>query len=93
MARFILPKAFATGSNKHGMNNALKVKVAAEKLQRRCLSGVLSNDPSKDVIKGGHFAVIAFEHEKPRRILLSLTVPKQPRFLSLLEKAAEEYGF
>ncbi|XP_057955075.1 auxin-responsive protein SAUR50 [Malania oleifera] len=45
-------------------------------------------------VKEGHFAVIAVgAGEKPKRFIVPLTSLTHPAFVSLLEHAAEEYGF
>ncbi|GLU02535.1 hypothetical protein SLE2022_197820 [Rubroshorea leprosula] len=44
-------------------------------------------------VKEGHFAVIAENGEEPRRFVVPLSCLTHPRFLKLLEKAAEEFGF
>ncbi|KAM7278038.1 hypothetical protein ACFE04_005172 [Oxalis oulophora] len=47
----------------------------------------------KDV-KAGHFAVIAVDNEEPKkRFVVPLSYLSHPRFIRLLEEAAEEYGF
>ncbi|KAI4368751.1 hypothetical protein MLD38_017270 [Melastoma candidum] len=44
-------------------------------------------------VKEGHFAVIASEDEEPKRFVIPITYLTNPRFLRLLDEAAEEYGF
>ncbi|OMO58365.1 Auxin responsive SAUR protein [Corchorus olitorius] len=44
-------------------------------------------------VKEGHFAVVAEYGEEPRRFVVPLSFLTHPRFLMLLEQAAEEYGF
>ncbi|KAK2643429.1 hypothetical protein Ddye_025192 [Dipteronia dyeriana] len=45
-------------------------------------------------VKEGHFAVIAVDGEvQPKRFVIPLSYLSHPRFLELLEQAAEEYGF
>lgn len=46
----------------------------------------------KDVGEG-HFVVVASECEKPKRFVVELRCLTNPRFLRLLKKAGEEYGF
>ena len=46
----------------------------------------------KDV-KVGHFAVVAKDGVSTKRFLVPLRYLTHPMFLTLLEKAAEEYGF
>lgn len=48
--------------------------------------------PPADV-KEGHFAVIAVDHGEPKRFVVPINFLTHPPFLSLLEQAAEEYGF
>lgn len=44
-------------------------------------------------VKEGHFAVIAMDNEEHRRFVVPLSYLAHPTFVSLLEQAAEEYGF
>ncbi|XVE59045.1 hypothetical protein DITRI_Ditri05aG0013300 [Diplodiscus trichospermus] len=44
-------------------------------------------------VKEGHFAVVTDYGEEPRRFVVPLSYLTHPRFLMLLEQAAEEYGF
>lgn len=53
-------------------------------------------DDSKYVpqdVKEGHFAVIAADGGEMKRFVGALSYLVHPRFLELLDKAAEEYGF
>ncbi|KAI4373547.1 hypothetical protein MLD38_011663 [Melastoma candidum] len=50
-------------------------------------------DAVPEDVKEGHFAVIALEDEEPKKIVIPITHLRNPRFLRLLEEAAEEYGF
>ncbi|MED6145534.1 hypothetical protein PIB30_026116 [Stylosanthes scabra] len=89
-------------NKKKGLSGGiLKVKSLLKKLQKVVLLLVgKNNKPSSssssisiaDDVKKGHFAVIAVE-EGPKRFLVPLSCLKSPTFLSLLERAAEEYGF
>ncbi|MED6220601.1 hypothetical protein PIB30_046364 [Stylosanthes scabra] len=80
----------------------LKVKSLLKKLQKVVLLLVgKNNKPSSsssiisvaEDVKKGHFAVIVIAVEGPKRFLVPLSCLKNPAFLSLLERAAEEYGF
>jgi SAUR family protein len=44
-------------------------------------------------VKEGHFAVIAADGGQMKRFVVALSYLSHPRFLDLLEQAAEEYGF
>ncbi|OWM73767.1 auxin-responsive protein SAUR40-like [Punica granatum] len=44
-------------------------------------------------VKEGHFAVIAVDGEQLKRFVVPLSCLTHPRFVRLLEQAAEEYGF
>ncbi|XP_019188937.1 PREDICTED: auxin-responsive protein SAUR50-like [Ipomoea nil] len=93
----------ANGKRKSGMN----LKAVVEKLQKSFLLGkrsVQANhlydefEESKDVpsdVKAGHFAVMAVDDDERRlkRFIVPLSCLRNPCFLRLLEKGAEEYGF
>ncbi|XP_031123301.1 auxin-responsive protein SAUR50-like [Ipomoea triloba] len=90
----------ANGNKKNG----LKFKIVVEKLQKSFLLGKRSPanhfdefDNSEDVpndVKEGHFAVMAVDDDdKLKRFIVPLSCLRNPCFLRLLEKAAEEYGF
>ncbi|XP_021838817.2 protein SMALL AUXIN UP-REGULATED RNA 54-like [Spinacia oleracea] len=49
--------------------------------------------PPQDVVKEGHFAVVAVDGVETKRFMVPLSYLTHPMFLVLLEKAAEEYGF
>ncbi|KAK4790967.1 hypothetical protein SAY86_031380 [Trapa natans] len=86
----------------------VKLKTAVEKLQKIGLlpgrrqessyddfedgfGNYQSNVP--DDVKEGHFAVIAVDGEQLKRFVVPLSCLNHPRFVRLLEQAAEEYGF
>ncbi|KAF5751567.1 putative SAUR-like auxin-responsive protein family [Tripterygium wilfordii] len=73
-------------------NGVVTLKVVAKLLQRSLILGRKSNYVPEDV-KEGHFAVIAGDGHVPKRFVVPLTYLTHPRFLRLLEQAAEEYGF
>lgn len=50
------------------------------------------NNVPEDV-KEGHFAVVAAEDDEVKRFVVPLSCLTHPSFLTLLEQAAEEYGF
>ncbi|KAK1357436.1 Auxin-responsive protein SAUR50 [Heracleum sosnowskyi] len=83
----------SSGTKKNGI---VKLKVVVEKLQKSLLLGKKSYDED-DVpqdVKEGHFAVIAEdENENKTRFVVPLSYLSHPTFLSLLEQAADEYGF
>nr|GMD27247.1 auxin-responsive protein SAUR50-like [Ipomoea batatas] len=91
----------ANGNKKNG----LKFKILVEKVQKSFLLGKRSPanqfdefDNSEDVpndVKEGHFAVMAVDDDddKLKRFIVPLSCLRNPCFLRLLEKAAEEYGF
>ncbi|XP_074356391.1 protein SMALL AUXIN UP-REGULATED RNA 12-like [Apium graveolens] len=82
----------SSGKKKKGI---VKLKGVVEKLQKSLLLGKKSYDEGevpKDV-KEGHFAVIAEEEDEMERFVVPLTYLSHPTFLSLLEQAADEYGF
>ncbi|XP_031123302.1 protein SMALL AUXIN UP-REGULATED RNA 10-like [Ipomoea triloba] len=89
------------GNKKNGM---MKFKRVVEKLQKSFLLRKRSPvnhlddfEESKDVpndVKEGHFAVRAVDDDnKVKRFIVPLSCLRNPCFLRLLEKAAEEYGF
>ncbi|KAF3454932.1 hypothetical protein FNV43_RR05380 [Rhamnella rubrinervis] len=88
-------------------NSIVQLKIVAQKLQKSLLlrrktnssdmeqthEEVCDSTPVPEDVKEGHFAVIAVEGDKPKRFVVALSYLTHPRFLSLLEQAAEEYGF
>lgn len=82
-----------------------KLKIVVERLNRSLSLGRKSDSYSDELdevndsntvpedVKEGHFAVIAMKGEQPKRFVISLSYLSHPRFLKLLERAAEEYGF
>ncbi|GAV62622.1 Auxin_inducible domain-containing protein [Cephalotus follicularis] len=92
---------FGTNGKRNGI---VSLKVVVKKLQkslslgRKSTSyydefGGISDYVPKDV-KEGHFAVIAVDREEePKRFVVPLSCLTHPRFVRLLEEAAEEYGF
>ena len=83
-------------------NGIVKLKIVVEKLQKRLLLGRKSesafcdSDELEEVpadVKEGHFAVIAVDHDQPKRFVVPINFLTHPTFLRLLEQAAEEYGF
>ncbi|KAK9068632.1 hypothetical protein SSX86_012747 [Deinandra increscens subsp. villosa] len=81
-------------------NSILKLKLVMERLQKG-LSFVKKRTDSihgedqmvpKDV-KEGHFAVIASDDYVEKRFVVPIRYLRNPSFLRLLERAAEEYGF
>ncbi|XVF46268.1 hypothetical protein PTKIN_Ptkin03bG0014200 [Pterospermum kingtungense] len=95
------------GRSNKKKNGIVKLKIVAEKLQKSLLLGRKWNSFRDEVheevrdssayvpedVKKGHFAVIAEYGEEPRRFVVPLTYLTHPRFLMLLEQAADEYGF
>lgn len=84
----------------------MKLKIFAEKFHKSLLLGRKWNsfrdDQHEEIhdstyvpedVKEGHFAVIAECGEEPRRFVVPLSCLAHPRFLMLLEQAADEYGF
>ncbi|PRQ33452.1 putative small auxin-up RNA [Rosa chinensis] len=78
----------------------IKLQFVVEKLQRSLLLGRnLNSDCSDDStyvpgdVKEGHFAVIAVYGSEVKRLVVALGYLTHPRFLVLLEQAAEMYGF
>ena len=93
---------------KFGRNGIVKLKIVVEKLQKGLLLGRKSesafcdSDEFEEVsdstyvpadVKEGHFAVIAVDHDEPKRFVVPINFLTHPTFLRLLEQAAEEYGF
>ncbi|KAL1827689.1 hypothetical protein ACET3Z_006101 [Daucus carota] len=76
-------------------NGIVKLKVVVEKLQRSFLLGKKSWDHEgvPEDVKEGHFAVIAEDENEYERFVVPLRYLSHPTFLSLLEQAADEYGF
>ncbi|EOY34460.1 hypothetical protein QUC31_018426 [Theobroma cacao] len=75
-------------------NGILKFKIVAEKLHKSLSLGRKWNSAHvPEDVKEGHFAVVAECGEEPRRFVVPLSYLTHPRFLMLLEQAAEEYGF
>jgi SAUR family protein len=84
----------------------LKLRVVAEKLQKSLSLGWKEASKYRKIheyhgkcsplpkdVKVGHFAVIAIENGDPKRFVVPLSYLNHPRFLVLLEEAAEEFGF
>ncbi|KAK4775242.1 hypothetical protein SAY86_010177 [Trapa natans] len=86
----------------------VKLKTAVEKLQKIGLLPGRRQESSyedyedgfgnyhcnvPDDVKEGHFAVVAVDGEHPKRFVVPLSCLNHPRFVRLLEQAAEEYGF
>lgn len=72
----------------------MKLKMAITKLQRRREDGEeesAANLPND--VKKGHIAVVAVKGGEPKRFIVELGILKNPKFLSLLKLAEEEYGF
>ncbi|KEH29999.1 putative small auxin-up RNA [Medicago truncatula] len=66
-----------------------------KKLQKTLLLGRKDNKSryeAKDV-KKGHFVVIAKDEDEAKRFIVPLSCLTNPIFVSLLEEAAEKYGF
>ncbi|GAB4842923.1 hypothetical protein Ancab_012901 [Ancistrocladus abbreviatus] len=83
----------------NGIN--VKLRLVAEKLLKSLLfpkkpssqcDKVYEECTSSDV-KEGHFAVIAVDGCVAKKVVVPLSILTEPRFLRLLERAAEEYGF
>lgn len=85
----------------------VKLKTAVEKLQKIGLLPGRRQESYDDFedgfwdsqsnipedVKEGHFAVIAVDGEQLKRFVVPLNCLTHPRFVRLLEQAAEEYGF
>lgn len=94
-----------SSSIKRAVGGILKFKVVLENLQKIFLlsrhESSLSyyEDYEDDAtfvpedVKEGHFVVIAKDEEGQKRFVVPLSYLNNPRFLRLLEHAAEEYGF
>ncbi|GLT80771.1 hypothetical protein SLA2020_521940 [Shorea laevis] len=70
--------------------------VKLKKLQKGLLLGRRWTTDSTCVpedVRKGHFAVTPEYGEEPGRFVVPLSYLTHPRFLKLLEKTAEEYGF
>lgn len=86
-------------------SSIVKLKIVVERLHKSLSLGRKSNSYCDEVeevndssyvpedVKEGHFAVIAVDGEQPKRFVIPLSYLTHPRFLKLLEQAAEEYGF
>ncbi|KAK5773502.1 protein SMALL AUXIN UP-REGULATED RNA 16-like [Gossypium arboreum] len=82
-------------------NGIVKLKVVAEMLHKslslkkkwKHKEARHGSNNVPDDVKEGHFAVVAEHGEEPRRFVVPLSYLTHPRFLMLLEQAAEEYGF
>ncbi|KAL6199876.1 hypothetical protein ACLB2K_029658 [Fragaria x ananassa] len=81
-------------------NSIIKLKFVVEKIQKSLMLGLkLNSDCSDDStyvpgdVKEGHFAVVAVSGSEVKRFVVALDYLTHPRFLELLEQAAEEYGF
>ncbi|KAL1361534.1 hypothetical protein AAHE18_03G010800 [Arachis hypogaea] len=94
MAEVTARNRSSSSNKKKGLSGGiLKFKILLEKLHKVVLLLVgKNNKPSSSYVKEGHFAVIATV-EGPKRFLVPLRCLRNPTFLSLLERAAEEYGF
>nr|GLL33936.1 auxin-responsive protein SAUR50-like [Ipomoea trifida]GLL33937.1 auxin-responsive protein SAUR50-like [Ipomoea trifida] len=94
-----LPRS--NGKKKNGMS----LKTVVQKFQRSFVPDKRSSvdhfdefENSKDNVandvREGHFAVMAVDDDnKLKRFIVPLSCLRNPCFLRLLEKAAEEYGF
>ncbi|KAK9283866.1 hypothetical protein L1049_012121 [Liquidambar formosana] len=90
----------ANGEKKNGIST---LKIVAEKLlslaTRRAFDFKEWVEFSKKAaslpkdVKGGHFAVMAIDNGNPKRFVVHLRYLNYPAFLTLLEQAAEEFGF
>ncbi|KAB1228177.1 Auxin-induced protein 10A5 [Morella rubra] len=95
-------------SGKKKKNGIVKLKIVVQKLQKSLLFSKKPSSYSEKSceeavsvdatcvpadVKEGHFAVIAVDGDEPRRFVVPLSCLTHPVFLSLLEQAAEEYGF
>ncbi|XP_022753876.1 auxin-responsive protein SAUR50-like [Durio zibethinus] len=86
-------------------NGIVKLKIIVEKLHKGLFLGRKwnsFNDERDEIhdstyvpedVKKGHFAVVAEYGKEPRRFVVPLSYLTHPKFLMLLEQAAEEYGF
>lgn len=90
-----------SSSKRRVLDGVLKLKSVFEKLQKSLLlrrnkssSSYYGDYDTTACVLEGHFAVIA-EHEEEitKRFLVPLSCLNNSTFLSLLEKAAQEYGF
>ncbi|KAM7278015.1 hypothetical protein ACFE04_005149 [Oxalis oulophora] len=86
-------------SKKKNIGGIVNFKDAVKKLQKTLSLGNKSSDHEEfdyyvpADVKEGHFAVIAAGGDEFKRVIVPLTCLGNPTFLSLLERAAEEYGF
>ncbi|KAK7404778.1 hypothetical protein VNO78_05736 [Psophocarpus tetragonolobus] len=98
-------KLRSSSSKKRVLSGFFKLKGMLEKLQKSLMlrihkSSRWSNYDHGDTtcvaedVKEGHFGVIAKDIvEEPKRFVVPLNCLNDPAFLSLLEKAAQEFGF
>lgn len=85
-----MSKLRASGTN-NKLAGIVKLKTAVGKLHkigRRSQNEVVPED-----VKEGHIAVVAMDGEQLKRFVVPLSCLSHPRFVQLLEQAAEEYGF
>ncbi|KAJ1384055.1 Small auxin-up RNA [Sesbania bispinosa] len=87
-------------SKKKVVGGILKLEIVLEKLQKTLLLGrnkLSSCGGTTSVpgdVKEGHFAVISEDgDELPKRFVVPLRSLNNTTFLTLLEQAAEEFGF
>ncbi|GAA0139209.1 hypothetical protein LIER_00805 [Lithospermum erythrorhizon] len=87
-----MAKPRVNGKTKNGI---VKFKGVVEKLQKSLSLSKKKSDSTRvaDDVKEGHFAVIAEDGNYSKRLIVPLSCLSHPRFLRLLEEAAEEYGF
>ncbi|KAL8496558.1 hypothetical protein ACS0TY_020302 [Phlomoides rotata] len=76
----------------------VKLKIVVKRLQKSLIMGKKLSPEINEIavpedVKEGHFAVVAVDDDELKRFVVPLTFLTQPSFLSLLEQAAEEYGF
>lgn len=84
-------------------NGIVKFKTVVKKLQKSLLLGrkwnFYSDEENRDSthvpqdVKEGHVPVLAVDGDEPKRFIVPLNCLTHPAFMTLLEKAAEEYGF
>ncbi|KAF8378807.1 hypothetical protein HHK36_030156 [Tetracentron sinense] len=86
-------------------NGIVKLKIVVEKLHKSfSLGRRLASDFDEfeevgnsasvpEDVKEGHFAVIAVDNGEPKRFIVPLNYLTHPVFVTLLEQAAEEFGF
>ncbi|XP_009594155.1 protein SMALL AUXIN UP-REGULATED RNA 51-like [Nicotiana tabacum] len=91
-----------TKGRKKNISGIVNLIAVVAKLQKSLLLG--KKLPSDDYfdesennvpedVKEGHFAVVAAEDDEVKRFVVPLSCLTHPSFLTLLEQAAEEYGF